>query len=396
MNRNYEIVRGTIIVVFFILLAGAVLVRWLKRSRDDPAALIIKWVITVPLIVVSLLSVKWFSWCGPFLIVICSIAISVLWAPSIACRLIKPLTSAIDGGDEEPQPAPAYSAVRALRNKGKYLEAVAAVRQQLAKFPNDLEGVLLLAAIQAENLGDLPSAEITLNRFCERPGQSPPQVAAVLCQLADWHLKLAGDRESARQALEKIAQRFPESDLAKQAAQRIAHLAETEYLLSPHDRQSVHVPEGVKNIGLLPSCEHLLPAEADPAELAADFVSHLETHPLDTEAREKLAVLYAEHFGRLDLATDQLQQLIQLRKQSPREVAHWLNLLADLQIRGGAGYDTVRGTLLTIEELFPQSAVAEMARNRIDRLRLEFKAKEKSQAVPLGSYEQYLGLKMKR
>jgi hypothetical protein len=34
-------------------------------------------------------------------------------------------------------------------------------------------------------------------------------------------------------------------------------------------------------------------------------------------------------------------------------VAHWLNLLADLQIRGGADYDTVRPTLEKIIEHFP-------------------------------------------
>jgi len=41
----------------------------------------------------------------------------------------------------------------------------------------------------------------------------------------------------------------------------------------------------------------------------------------------------------------------------------------------------------------PQAGAASLAQNRIELLRLEFKGKEKSQAVTLGSYEDDLGLK---
>ena len=102
--------------------------------------------------------------------------------------------------------------------------------------------------------------------------------------------------------------------------------------------------------------EHLRPAEADPAKLAAAYVKHLEQHPLDTEAREKLAVIYADHYQRLDLATIELNQLIETPNQPAKRVAHWLNLLADLQIQHGADYDTVRGTLEKIIERFPDLA----------------------------------------
>ena len=140
------------------------------------------------------------------------------------------------------------------------------------------------------------------------------------------------------------------------AAQRIAHLGGAEkILLAAHDRQPMAMPESVKNIGLLESSAHLRPAEIDPAKLAADYVKHLEQHPLDTEVREKLAIIYADHYQRLDLATGELEQLIDEPNQPPKRVAHWLNLLADLQIRHGADYDTVRGTLEKIVERFPDS-----------------------------------------
>ena len=58
------------------------------------------------------------------------------------------------------------------RNRGQPREAVAEIRRQLEQFPHDLEGILLLARIQAEDLADLQGAEMTLNRFCDWP-QAP-------------------------------------------------------------------------------------------------------------------------------------------------------------------------------------------------------------------------------
>jgi len=97
----------------------------------------------------------------------------------------------------------------------------------------------------------------------------------------------AGRGFGARRAGE-ITPRFPDTELALLAAQRIAHLGGTEkILLEAHDRQPLAVPEGVKKIS---ACWKLpgiwLPPEIDPAQLAADYVKHLEQHPLDTEVRE--------------------------------------------------------------------------------------------------------------
>jgi hypothetical protein len=182
--------------------------------------------------------------------------------------------------------------------------------------------------------------------------------------------------------------------MALAAAQRIAHLGGAEkILLAAHDRQPMTVPEGVKNIGLRDSMRDLISTEIDPTQQAADYVKHLEQHPLDTEAREKLAILYAGHYQRLDLATNQLVQLINEPNQPPRQVTHWLNLLADLQVRGGADYETVRPTLEKIIEHFPDTAAAELAQSRLDRLKLEIKGQKETPGVKLGVYEQNIGLK---
>jgi tetratricopeptide (TPR) repeat protein len=327
-------------------------------------------------------------------VAISGIILSIMWAPQFGNFLCNPITNLMDGGNEEPEPKPYYSIARSLRMKGKFLEAVVEIRKQLARFPYDFEGVVLLAGIQAEDLQDLPGAEITLNHFCDRPDAPTKQVAAAMNHLADWQLKLAQDADSARAALEKIVMRFPDTELSLQAAQRIAHLDGAEKnLLAAHDRQPMAMPEGVKNIGLLESSDHLRPAEIDPAKLAADYVKHLAQHPLDTEVREKLAIVYADHYQRLDLATGELEQLIEEPNQRSKRVAHWLNLLADLQIRHGADYDTVRGTLEKIVERFPDLAVAEMARTRLGRLKIELKGHKETPDVKLGVYEQNIGLK---
>jgi len=393
MSTTYKIVEGTIGLVVILGVIGWGVFRMLKRSYD-PAQMLFKLAITVPLVIACFIAAIKLSFFGPFVMIILGVAISVMWAPHIGEWLCKPLTGLFDGGGEVPELKPHYSVAISKRKQGKFLEAVVETRRQLARFPNDMEGVMLLADILAEDLKDLPGAEIALNHFCDRPDAPPKQVAAAMNHLADWQLKLAQDADSARAALEKIVMRFPGTELALLAAQRIAHLGGAEkILLAAHDRQPMAMPEGVKNVGLLESSEHLRPAEIDPAKLAADYVKHLAQHPLDTEVREKLAIIYADHYQRLDLATGELEQLIEEPNQPSKRVAHWLNLLADLQIRHGADYDTVRGTLEKIVERFPDLAVAEMARTRLGRLKIELKGHKETPDVKLGVYEQNIGLK---
>jgi hypothetical protein len=368
-------------------------VRTLKRS-GDPVKLVWKWVVTIPFIAFCLFFAAHIGPFGPFLIVLMAIVMSFMWTPHISELLFSPLTNLFDGGHEPPERKPYYSIALTKHNRGKPHEAVVEIRKQLAMFPNDFEGVMLLARIQAEDLADLAGAENTLNHFCDWPEAPMKQVAAALTQLADWHMKMAADVEAARTALQKIVARFPGTEISLQAEQRIAHLVETErMILARHDRQDLVVPEGVKNIGLLDSTDFLKPQEIDPGKLAAAHVKHLEAHPHDTEVREKLAAIYANDFKRLDLATMELAQLINEPMHKPKQVAHWLNLLANYQIELGADVATVRETLEKIVERFPNLPVADLAQRRLARLNNEFKGRQQSSNIKLGVYEQNVGLK---
>ena len=93
------------------------------------------------------------------------------------------------------------------------------------------------------------------------------------------------------------------------------------------------------------------------------------------------------------MAIDQLEQLVAAPNQPGKEVARWLNVMADLQIKHGADYDTIRATLQRVIDRSPELAAAQLAQQRIELLRLELKGKEKSQVVKLGSYEKDIGLK---
>jgi tetratricopeptide (TPR) repeat protein len=400
MSQILETIGSFILFGFLLGFVGWLFWRALKRS-DEPVRLILKWAVTIPVIacyvwvIIPMVRNGGLGAAGGIVLafVFGNIMI-IIWRNSIIDIVANPVASLYTGGNEPPEPKPCYSAAQSKRIRREFLEAVVAIREQLARFPNDMEGVMLLAAIQAEDLKDLPAAEMTLNHFCDRPDAPPKQVAAAMNQLADWHVKLAQDFDSARAAFEKIVARFPDTELSLQAAQRIAHLGGTEkQLLVSLDRHPMAVPEGIENIGLLKSSEHLRPAEMDPAQLADVYVKHLDQHPLDTEVREKLAVIYANHYQRLDLATLELNQLIEQPNQQAKHVAHWLNLLADLQIRLGADYEMVRPTLEKIMERFPDLSVAEIARTRLDRLKLELKGQKETPGVKLGVYEQNIGLK---
>jgi hypothetical protein len=368
-------------------------VRVLSRSRE-PKKLFWKWAFTLPFIVLCFFVGAHLGPFGPFLIVFMAIVMSYMWTPHVSEMLFSPLTNLFDGGSEPPEPKPLYSIAHAKRKSNRPLEAVVAIREQLAKFPADFEGVMLLANIQSEDLNDLPGAEITLNNFCNSPNAPDRQVVAALTQLADWHLKKAADADSARAALQKIVARFPESEFALRAEQRLAHLGEMEEnILAQHDRMAMPVPEGVKNLGLLDSTGFLRPKEIEPGKLAAAHVKHLESHPQDAEVRERLAVIYARDFKRLDLATMELERLINEKRHSVKQRAKWLNLLASLQVELGAEVATVVATLQKIADDFPGTPAAEIAERRLARVNLELKGQKETPSVKLGVYEQNIGLK---
>lgn len=402
MNSNHKSVIDTVLTVASTIVVIVGLALWFWRVHDKQAlmtrlAATLVLALAMFFIIAPLFRAGGYSQIGAVMFTLAlGWCMAIIWVPAITGAVGSLFGSFYDGGTAEAEAKPFYSIFNTKRSQGKYFEALAEIRRQLEKFPADFQGIMLLAELQAENLDDLPGAEITIDRFCQQPGHTPLNIAYALNRLADWHLSLTKDRDAAQRALERIIQLFPDTELSQRAAQRIAHLAGTDMLLAPHDRRKIVVKKGPENLGLIREEGKLKVPEPDNAAEAEAYVEHLRAHPQDNDAREKLAVLYARHYHRLDLAVEQLEQMISQPTHTPKQIVHWLNLLADLQVHEAADFDQVRGTLQRIIELYPNLPAAENAQRRLDMLAHELKSKETKKSVQLGTYEQNIGLKRNR
>jgi outer membrane protein assembly factor BamD (BamD/ComL family) len=331
---------------------------------------------------------------APPIAAVVGVTLGIIWAPSIAAAVSKPLMSLYDGGDIEPEERPFYSIARAKQKQGKYREAIAEIRKQLERFPQDYEGWMLMAEFYGDNLKDNTGAQSCIEElFRHEDGHAQKNMAFALNRSADWYLTLNADREAARASLERIVELFPDSEYAHNAAQRLAHLASDKMLAEQRERPRIALVKHEGYAGLTGGIVAPKQNVEEPPERAAWLVTHLNEYPRDAEAREELAILYADHYGRLELASDQIEQLISAPGVSQKSVAHYLNLLADLHVRNGGNRAIAETALHRIIELFPNSAVAANAEKRIAYLETELRRNQKSQVVQLGSYEDNLGLK---
>lgn len=388
----------------FVALTIWVLWRWMRKSEDEPVKLVFKWVTSA---ILCLGLIRYAVKAGDpisqitaiLAAAVCGLILAILWAPNFTSWVAKPFMSLYDGGDLEVIPQPVYGRSHALRKRGDYAGACEAVQQQLASFPADLEGHLLLAEIQAENLSDVPAASATIWQWISSQEQlQPGAVALALNRLADWQLNLLRQPDTARATLENLVRLFPDSEQAQMAIQRVGHLPTTEAMDSRDDREPIHVPK-IERIGLVrgprPPAEANQDLDADAlASEEQSWLRQLEAFPADHEAREQLAHLYLDRLGRPDLALAQVRQLIDQPSQPSKQVVRWLNLAADAHVRSG-DEAAAREVLQQVIDRGPESAAAEQARQRLARLGVEMRAQKKSQAVKLGSYETKLGLKLK-
>lgn len=361
---------------------------------EDPAKLIFIWVISgvLVLIILGMIAARVGGPFMPLFILIPAVFLSVFWAPMIGRFVAKPLTDPFTGGDDIAERRPFYFLAEGKRRQGLFEEAIAEVRKQLAQFPGDAAGYMMLATIQAEELHDMKAADATLEELLAHPKLEPQAAVSALHALADWQLQYGRNTEAARAALERIVKLYPDSQFAHAAQQRIAHLAGVDETRSFRENAKFEVQARLGKVGLEKGLP-IQPETTDPEALAAEYVKQLEQFPADTEAREKLAILYAEQYQRLDLAADQLEQLISVPDETPKHAARWLNLLATLQVRYGKDRAAAETALRRIIDRFPQSSMAEVAATRLASLALEMRAGEQNQTKRLGVYEKDLGLK---
>ena len=218
--------------VLLVVTGAIVWMLWrLLKNSYDPSALLFRWVITLVVVIGGYFAINHIvgrdggpleKIFGLFLGMFLGLILAGLWVPAIVEKVSDAFGGLYTGGSEPAVPQPFYSIAETKRKQGKFKEAIYEIQQQLLKFPTDVTGHVLLASIQADNLNDLPGAELTIERFCHQPGHTPAHLAFGLNALADWHLKLQ-DTDAARGALEKIIALLPETPQARMAAERIAH-----------------------------------------------------------------------------------------------------------------------------------------------------------------------------
>src|ERR1051325_4311429 len=155
---------GSLGTLGVIALISWFLVGRLKKSQD-PAALIFRWVITVGVVgfwIFLGLKTKQSDPFTTFLYVcvaaITAVFLGIWWAPSIGEFIASPFTHLYDGGDTEPELRPLYSIATGYRKRGNYNKAIAEIRRQLALFPEDFQGWMMLAEVQRNDLHDLGAA----------------------------------------------------------------------------------------------------------------------------------------------------------------------------------------------------------------------------------------------
>ncbi len=380
---------------------ACILFRSLKKT-EDKGRLVFKWVLTVFFSGVAL----WVALTSPsgdmasaFIVpiagAVCGLSMGIIWAPNIGAMFAKPLTNLFDGGDTEIEARPFYSIARSKRLRGEYDKALEAVEEQLLQFPEDYEGWMLKTEIMANDLRRLEDALEAIEQIVGHGHHRPTNIAFALNQVADWQIKYNKDVVAARQALERITYLFPNTQQSHHAIQRISHLATPEFLEVRAASYKVTLKPPMENYGLLGKPLPPPPSE-DQTELAHQLVQHLNVYPGDNEARERLSAIYADHYQRIDMAGDQLEQLIATPHQSGKNIAVWLNKLADLHIKLASDMPAARSALTRISTMFPKSSHATLAEMRLARLPQELTAKNKSQEIKLGSYEQNVGLKTGR
>lgn len=274
---------------------------------------------------------------------------------------------------------------RAVTNMqfGNYRAAEAAVIQELELNQADFDGWMVLAELYALHFNDLAAADRTVREICDEPTASVSQIAAALQKLADWHLKVGQDPETARRVLEEICRRLPGTHLDRMARLRINQLPRTkaEYLKQLEVKR-IQLP-GIQDA--IESYRVAEPSVSDRQAAAAEanrLVDTLKANPNDLAARESLARVLAERLSDVPQAVEQMELLLALPGIERPKAAAWLNLMAAWQIRIQRDEAAAETLLERVTRACPNSAEAFTAQRRLNLMRRESRARPAINPAP--------------
>ncbi len=321
--------------------------------------------------------------CATSLVGLCLPAAGIVWLGGwmglglAALLLLLPIAGYAPGILQEKKAPPMYARAIARVKFGKYAEAEAEVIRQLEKCEDDFEGWLMLADLYANHFHDLPEAEQTILELCDHASTNPAQLSIALHRLADWHLKLAGDPDAARRALQVIGDRLPGTHLARVARLRANNLPRTadewreQQLNKPVHLPALGDPLDDETTSNRPT---MTPAEA--AARVNQLSERLEHDPSNIPTREEMARVLAEQLGKVDEAIEQVNWMAGLPGQPPEKQAHWLGLVAAWHLRIAQDTDAARFVMERLIREYPNTALAFTARRRLTQMEMDLRLKQ--------------------
>jgi len=272
-----------------------------------------------------------------------------------------------------PKQRPMYSRAIARMKFGKYTDAEMEIIRQLEHAENDFDGWLMLAELYAIQFKDIPEAEQIILEICDQPKATPSQISVALHKLADWQLAVANDPEAADRTLQVVKARLPDTHLARMAELRRAQLPRSRRELQ-EKRQPRHIP-----LPALTESSEVVASSITPEQATAQvnqLIEQLTRNPNNVVDREKLARWLAEPLGKVEVAIEQLELLVQMPDQIDARRAEWLSLMATWQLKLRQDEPGSMETLERIVREFPHTPQAFAAHRKISLLRAEAAARQ--------------------
>jgi TolA-binding protein len=266
---------------------------------------------------------------------------------------------------ETPPPKPMYGAAQGKINFGKYEDAEIEVINQLEKKDNDFNGWMMLAELYATKYRRLEDAAKVIVDLCRDPGITDIEASVACNKLADWQLEIGMNPPAARAALDLLIQRAPSSHAAQMAQLRLKQMPRTrEDLLDTRKPKSIRLPALREHFGA-PTQDASTISRHDASREANRLSDRLRYNPNDFEARERLAILLAEHLGQVNLGIEQLRLMLAMPEMLGEKAAKFLAQIATWERNINKNEQKFRAILNEIIRFYPNTTYALSARRQL-------------------------------
>ena len=340
---------------FIVICWGAITYLWMifaiaRKAGNSPELRMAVVTVGIPMFLLALIISFQPSW-------------SIL--PSAVLVVLMPLVHRALYVVEAPPPTPMYGAAQGKINFGKYEDAEIEVINQLEKKDNDFNGWMLLAELYATKYRRLDDAAKVVVDICRDPTVSEVQASVACNKLADWQLEIGSNPQAARAALNLLIQRAPGSHVAHMAEMRLKQMPRTrDDLLDRRKPKSIRLP-ALRDEFSASGGDGAAMAKYEASKEANRLSDRLRDNPNDFEARERLAILLAEHLGQVNLGIEQLRLMINMPEMMGEPAAKYLAQVATWERHLNKNEQKFRALLNEIIQVYPNTTHAISARRQL-------------------------------